>query len=244
MFRHGVALVVFEAVARAIQRQCAHQAVARHLGDDRGGGDRHDNAVAADHRIAVARGVDLVAAVDEHMFRHLGQRTDRARQRPERGAQDIVAIDPRRRGKGDRKGRVAQISSNNSSRRSAVSRLELSIPLGIRFGSSTTAAATTGPASGPRPASSQPATGQTPRLISARSRRKLGGATAMTPFSSSACSLPASCRFSWRTCPESWPGSCESARTAQPETRHNSRYSARVRRFRPQYTLQRKPLQL
>ncbi len=105
MFRHGVALVVFEAVARAIQRQRAHQAVARHLGDDRGGGDRHHDAVAADHRIAVAGRVDLVAAVDEHMLRHLGQCTDRARQRPERGAQDIVAIDPRRRGKGDRKGR-------------------------------------------------------------------------------------------------------------------------------------------
>src|ERR1700722_4580062 len=54
------------------------------------------------------------------------------------------------------------------------------MPLGIRLGSSTTAAATTGPASGPRPASSQPATGQTPRLISARSRRKLGGETAIT----------------------------------------------------------------
>ena len=52
------------------------------------------------------------------------------------------------------------------------------MPLGMRFGSSTTAAATTGPASGPRPASSQPATGQMPRLISARSRRKLGGVTA------------------------------------------------------------------
>ena len=37
-----------------------------------------------------------------------------------------------------------------------------------------TAAATTGPASGPRPASSQPATGQTPRFIAARSRRKVG----------------------------------------------------------------------
>ena len=58
------------------------------------------------------------------------------------------------------------------------------MPFGIRLGSSTTAAATTGPASGPRPASSQPATGQTPRLISARSRRKLGGATAITPFGS------------------------------------------------------------
>ncbi len=77
---------------------------------------------------------------------------------------------------------VAQISSNSSSRRSALSRLESSMPLGMRFGSSTTAAATTGPASGPRPASSQPATGQTPRLISARSRRKLGGVTAITPL--------------------------------------------------------------
>ena len=37
-----------------------------------------------------------------------------------------------------------------------------------------TAAATTGPASGPLPASSQPATGQTPRLSAARSRRKVG----------------------------------------------------------------------
>src|SRR5262245_48860873 len=37
-----------------------------------------------------------------------------------------------------------------------------------------TAAATTGPASGPRPASSTPATGKTPRFIAARSRRKLG----------------------------------------------------------------------
>src|ERR1700726_3152645 len=63
------------------------------------------------------------------------------------------------------------------------------MPLGIRLGSSTTAAATTGPASGPRPASSQPATGQMPRLIIARSRRKLGGATAITPFGSLAGSF-------------------------------------------------------
>ena len=192
MFRHGVALVGFEAVARAIQRQCAHQAVARHLGDDRGGRDRHDNAVAADHRIAVAGHVDLVAAVDEHMLRHLGQRTDRARQRPERGAQDIVAIDPRRRGKGDRKGRLSRRSPRTIPRGARPSAAwNRRSPWGFASGSSTTAAATTGPASGPRPASSQPATGQTPRLISARSRRKLGGATAITPFSGLACSLPA-----------------------------------------------------
>ena len=39
-----------------------------------------------------------------------------------------------------------------------------------------TAAATTGPASGPRPASSQPATGHTPRLSAERSRRNVGRA--------------------------------------------------------------------
>ena len=48
----------------------------------------------------------------------------------------------------------------------------------MRFGSSTTAAATTGPASGPRPASSQPATGKMPRFIAARSRRNVGWTTA------------------------------------------------------------------
>ena len=94
-------------------------------------------------------------------------------------SRSIRAVDPNATANED----VAQIFSNSSSRRSGVSRLESSMPFGIRLGSSTTAAATTGPASGPRPASSQPATGQTPRLISARSRRKLGSATAMTPLS-------------------------------------------------------------
>src|SRR5262249_58522329 len=47
-------------------------------------------------------------------------------------------------------------------------------PRGMRLGSRITAAATTGPASGPRPASSQPATGTMPRLIAARSRAKVG----------------------------------------------------------------------
>ena len=41
------------------------------------------------------------------------------------------------------------------------------------------------------PASSQPATGQMPCFSSARSRRKLGGATAMTPLPGLAAALPA-----------------------------------------------------
>ena len=173
-----------ETITRAILRELAHQAVARHLGDDRGGRDREHQPVAADHGIAVARRIEPVAAIDEHVFRHFRQRMHRPRQRPQRRAQDIVAIDPRRRGKGDRErcGRADLLEQFLA----AFRRQPLGIvdPLGIRFGSSTTAAATTGPASGPRPASSQPATGQTPRLISARSRRKLGGATAITPLGS------------------------------------------------------------
>ena len=103
MLGHAVALVGLETVARAILRQLAHQAVARDLGDDRGRRDRHHQPVAADHGVAVASRIEPVAAVDEHMLRHFRQRMHRARQRPQRGAQDIVAIDPRRRGEGDRK---------------------------------------------------------------------------------------------------------------------------------------------
>src|SRR5262245_7786137 len=44
----------------------------------------------------------------------------------------------------------------------------------MRLGSSTTAAATTGPASGPLPASSQPAIGKMPLLRARRSRRNVG----------------------------------------------------------------------
>ncbi len=69
---------------------------------------------------------------------------------------------------------LAQIFACSFSRVCGSSFLESSSPRGTRLGSSTTAAATTGPASGPLPASSQPAIGHKPRLIAARSRRKVG----------------------------------------------------------------------
>ena len=50
-----------------------------------------------------------------------------------------------------------------------------------------TAAATTGPASGPRPASSQPATGHTPRLSAERSRRKVGRTISSSSGRRAAC---------------------------------------------------------
>ena len=55
------------------------------------------------------------------------------------------------------------------------------MPFGIFFGSSTTAAATTGPASGPRPASSTPATRKKPSRKSLRSVRKFGGFAGKSP---------------------------------------------------------------
>ena len=102
MLGHAVAHVALEAVAGMGQAQPPHQPVARHLGDDRGGGDRGDDGVAADHRLAVAAGLDAVAAVDEDEPRLDRQRRDRARQRPQRGAQDVVAVDARGRREGDR----------------------------------------------------------------------------------------------------------------------------------------------
>src|SRR5690349_7677552 len=57
----------------------------------------------------------------------------------------------------------------------------------MRFGSRMKAAATTGPASGPRPASSQPATGQTPFASARRSRRNVGRRTSSTNGRRSTC---------------------------------------------------------
>ena len=68
----------------------------------------------------------------------------------------------------------AMIASNSFSRASGVKSFESLRPRGRFCGSRMTAAAATGPASGPRPASSTPATGQTPRFKSRRSRREIG----------------------------------------------------------------------
>ena len=166
MLRHAIAHMALEAVARMRGADLRHQAVARHLGDDRGRGDRRDQRVAADHRLAIAGHVDAIAAVDEDEMRADRKRGDRARQRPERGLQDIVAVDARGRAEGDGDlARWRRLCRRALRALRASSFLELLRPRGMRLGSRITAAATTGPASGPRPASSQPATGQTPRFM-------------------------------------------------------------------------------
>ena len=72
MLGHAVAHVALKAVAGMGGAEAGHQAVARHLGDDRGGGDRGHEAVAADHRLAIAAGIDAVAAVDKDKARLTG----------------------------------------------------------------------------------------------------------------------------------------------------------------------------
>jgi len=164
---------------------------------------------------AVASRIEPVAAIDEHMPGQFRQRLHRPRQCPERGAQDIVAIDPRRRSEGDRKrGRRADFS-NSSSRRSGVSRLESSMPFGIRLGirSHDRPPATTGPASGPRRPRPQPATGQMPRC----DQRTLGG--------ESSAARPRSRPWgAWLDRPLIFPESCrgwlrQASRATQPGTR-------------------------
>ena len=101
MFRHRIAHMALEAVARMGGADLHHQPVARDLGDDRGGRDRQHQGVARDHRLAVAGHLDAVAAVDIDELRPAGQGDDRLRQRPQRGLQDIVAINARGRAEGD-----------------------------------------------------------------------------------------------------------------------------------------------
>ncbi len=110
----AVALVLLEAVAGAVLRQRAHQAVARHLGDDGGRGDRQHDAVAADHGLAVARRVKPVTAVDERVPRRLAAARSTARFSAQSEARRILSRSiARGRRRRPRPGAVAQILSNS-----------------------------------------------------------------------------------------------------------------------------------
>ena len=93
MLGHAVAHMALEAVAGMGEAEPHHQPVARDLGDDGSRGDRQHQRVARDHRLTIAAAIDLHVAIDEDELRPHRQRLHRARQRPERGAQDVVAID-------------------------------------------------------------------------------------------------------------------------------------------------------
>ena len=79
---HAVTHMALESIARMRQAEPRHQAVARHLGDNRGSRDRRHKGVTADNRIAVASDSDAIAAIDQDELRARWQRCDRACQRP------------------------------------------------------------------------------------------------------------------------------------------------------------------
>src|SRR5918995_5806350 len=90
----SVADVGLPAVAGEGGRQPAHVTVARHLGDDRGGGDGIGARVAADDGLGAAAelGRHLVA-VDQHQVRLLGHRLQRAAHGEESRLQDVDGVD-------------------------------------------------------------------------------------------------------------------------------------------------------
>ena len=97
MLRHAVAHMALEAVAGMRGADLASSARSRVTlaTMEAAAIDEHER-VAADHGLAIAWHIDAVAAIDEDEPRPDRQRRDRARQRPERGLQDIVAVDARR----------------------------------------------------------------------------------------------------------------------------------------------------
>ena len=177
MLRHGIAHMALEAVAGMRQAEPAHQPVAGDLGDDRGRRHRQHQRVAGHHRLAVAAAIDLDMCRRRRRAAAHRQRLDRARQRPQRGAQDIVAVDALDRAEGDRHLRRGADFLVQLLALRGVELLGIVEPARDALGSRITAAATTGPASGPLPASSQPATGKMPLLSARRSRRKVGRRT-------------------------------------------------------------------
>ena len=166
-----VADVLGELPARMARVGAAHVAVARLLGDHRGGRDRGALGVAADHRallVAERRDREAVAEADAALA---GDRASASR-----SAARLVTCSPRASIPGAQRETIAtfaatrRITGYSSARRlrglllGVVQRAERARPAPgpSRSRSNSTAAATSGPARQPRPASSAPATNRTP----------------------------------------------------------------------------------
>jgi len=138
-----------ETVARAILRQLAHQAIARDLGDDRT--PPRSRQPAHRRRLPLRNRKPCRAGRDHRRTRvsaFSGSACTGARPAPT-ATRAIYCRESIRAG--DAKVTAKRCGGANFLEQfphaaPAVSRLESSIPLGIRLGSSTTAAATTGPA--------------------------------------------------------------------------------------------------
>ena len=177
-----VADVLLEPELRVVRGDALHEPVTRDLGDDRGGRDRGAAPVAADHgamRACAARDAEAVG----HAHVRLGVEraespTERVQVRPVQAA----AVDLGRRHDEDR-----DLCGPRDHRLEQLLAAGLGMALGVveqaergaaapRSWSMSrhTAAATSGPASEPRPASSAPATNRAPRSRSWARRRRPG----------------------------------------------------------------------
>jgi hypothetical protein len=156
--------------SRETRVQLHQQPVAVHLGQHAGGGNGEAGGVALDDGLLRAVPVDGVAAVDEQEVGAERQLLDGAAHGQQRGLADVDAVDglriDRRNGPGNGVG-----ANLHGRARCAFSRRAFLSRSGLAGGSRgrITAAATTGPNSGPRPTSSSPAMRSAPRLRAASS---------------------------------------------------------------------------
>lgn len=89
--------MLLEPIAREFRPQFHHQSVPRHLGNDRGGGDRQAALIATDDAAHRTRQRRRPGTVDERHLRrpakHAAQGFHRAAHRQQRGLQDVEPID-------------------------------------------------------------------------------------------------------------------------------------------------------
>ena len=148
---------------RGTGRPSPHDPVSRRLGQDRRGGDGAGQAVAADHRMHRARHGKGVVPSTRASRSSFNASTARRMARPVACRMFNCAISAAEAKPTAQATALAFISTSRASRRLADSFLESFRPLGTLLGWRITAAADTGPAQGPRPASSTPHTGPSAR---------------------------------------------------------------------------------
>lgn len=154
----GITFVHRETIAGIERIQRDHLPVPRNLRQNRGGTNNRDAGIATDHRLDTTGNLRAVVSIDQQMLCRQRQRCDRPAHSQQRRLQDIDAINLFHLSAADGPGESTLL--NQSGQRFALIRfqlLESAIPETGFSGSSITAAAITGPASGPRPASSTPA---------------------------------------------------------------------------------------
>ena len=149
----SIALVARESVLGIAAIHLDHLPVPGHLGENRRGADRRDGGVASHHRPHRTGHVRATIPVHEDQIRRRVEPGDRFAHRLHRGLEDVDRIDDVDVGPRDRIAcrPLPDLDLQRSARCCAERRLESPRPTIRTAGSRITAAATTGPASGPAP---------------------------------------------------------------------------------------------